>query len=144
MLKRAIALVLCAALPAAGCATAGPRVAMPAAAAMPAQREVLAPRADTAAIASYLQKLPVGSRVKVERVSGGPIRATLIKATDDGIVVQRNTRVPEPPIEIRIADVTRVSLESESHTGRNIAIGIAAGVGAAFGVLAILAALIND
>lgn len=144
MIKRMIAIVLCAALSAAGCATASPRGAMRTAGAMPPQQEVLAPRADTAAIASFAQKLPVGSRIKVERVSGGPIHGTLIKASDDAIVVQRNTRVPEPPVEIRFTDVTRVSLESESHAGRSIAIGIAAGVGAALGILAILAALIDD
>jgi hypothetical protein len=139
MIKRIVAMLLCAALAESGCAAA----AMDANDLAP-QREVLAPHAETAAIASYAQKLPVGSRVKVERLSGGAIKGTLIKASDEAIVVQRNTRVPEPPVEIRIADVTRVTLDSNNHTGRNIALGIAAGVGAAFAVLGILAVLIND
>ena len=87
--------------------------------------------------------IPAGSRVRVERTTGGTLRGTLIKAGTDSITVQRNTRVPEPPVDILLGTVTRLTLDQGSSTGRNVAIGVASGVGATFGVLLILAAVLG-
>jgi hypothetical protein len=58
-----------------------------------------------------------------------------------GLIVQKHTRVPEPPIEVPMAQVARVTLEDTgSSVGRSIGIGIAAGLGVFFGILAIIAA----
>jgi hypothetical protein len=132
-----LALVLCATVLTTGCASAGARSALAGPQApVPNQR---------ATMAEYVQQLPVGSRVRVERVEGGAIRGTLMKATGDAIVVQKNTRLPEPPIQIALSDVTRVTVEGGgSSTAKAIGIGIAAGVGGVLAFFAILAAVIGD
>ena len=136
MTKQLTAILLCATLVTGGCASAsGPRVA-----ADPQSAAV-----DRAVMAEYAQKIPVGSKVRVERANAQPIRGTLMKAGPDALTVQRNTRIPEPPVQIPIETITRLTLDQPSSSvGRNIAIGIASGVGATFGVLLLLAAIWAD
>jgi len=141
MLKQTIALLLCIALATTGCASArGPRAAQ-----APRQGSGQTPAApvDTATMSEYVQKLPAGSRVRVERSNGQLIKGTLMKATPDEIVVQKNTRNPETPVTIPTAQIARVTLDSGSSTGKTVGIAVATGVGATFGVLLLLAALLG-
>jgi hypothetical protein len=55
--------------------------------------------------------------------------------------VQKRTRVPEAPLQIAIKDVQAVELEAKTSGGKTVAMGAAAGVAAALGVLLILAAV---
>ena len=133
MFSKTIALALCAALAGTGCASAsGPRVAQNASA--PIDRSVLA---------DYVQRIPAGSRIRVERTTGGTLRGTLLKSGADSLTMQRNTRVPETPIDVPFGTITRVTLDTGSSTGKNIGIAIATGVGATFGVLLLLAAIFS-
>lgn len=101
--------------------------------------------ADPAVLADYLQRLPVGTSVRVERVNGRAIRGTLMKATADTVVVQPRTRLPEPPVEIPLAEVLTVTPESGSGgVGKAIAAGVAAGAGAALVTFFVLIALFSD
>jgi hypothetical protein len=95
-------------------------------------------------MADYAQRIPAGSKVRVERSTGAALRGTLMKADGAAITLQRNTRIPEPPVEIPIANITRLTVEQGSSVGKNIAIGVASGVGATFGVLLLLAAIWSD
>lgn len=97
-------------------------------------------------IQEYVQRLAAGSKVRVERVDGATIRGTLMKATPDAIVVQKNTRIPEPPIDVPLARVARVTVDGSGgmSTGKAIGIGMAAGAGALLAFFAILAATLND
>ena len=134
MVKQVMAVVVAAALMTSGCASAsGPRVA----------QDPQAPAIEHSVMADYAQRIPAGSKVRVERSTGGTLRGTLIKSGTDSLTVQRNTRVPEPPIDIPLGSVTRLTLDQGSSTGRNVAIGVASGVGATFGVLLILAAMLG-
>jgi hypothetical protein len=137
MFRQTVAAFVCAALVTTGCASAsGPRMAQG-----PAAPNVQ----DRAVLAEYVQRLPAGSRVRVERASGESLRGTLMKATPDSIVVQKNTRLPEAPVDVPLSDVTRVTLDATSSSlGKHIAIGVGSGVAATFGVLLILAALWSD
>jgi hypothetical protein len=137
MFRKTVAAFVCTALMTTGCASAsGPRIA-PAPAAPNVQ--------DRAVLAEYVQRLPAGSRVRVERTNGDSLRGTLMKATPDAIVVQKNTRVPEAPIDIPLSEVTRVTLDTTSSSvGKHIAIGVGSGVAATFGVLLLLFALWGD
>jgi hypothetical protein len=104
-----------------------------------------APVVDKSLLADYVQRIPAGSKVRVERTNGETLRGTLMKATADLLVVQKNTRVPENPVEVPLAEVTRVTVETgHSSTGRNVAIGVVAGVAALFGTLLLLFALTAD
>jgi hypothetical protein len=135
MLKRLTAGLLCCMLVTTGCASSGMRAAQ---AAPP-------PAFDQQVMKDYVAKLPAGSRVRIEQTDGRSFRGTLMSTTATAVVVQKATRVPEPPIEVPIARVARITLDMPSgSTGRSIGIGIAAGVGATLGFLAILAAAISD
>jgi hypothetical protein len=136
MTRQVTAIALCAALMTGGCASAsGPRMAT----------EPQAPAVDRAVMAEYVQRIPAGSKVRVERANASTLRGTLMKAGPDAITVQRNTRVPEPPVQVPLDTITRLTLDQPtSSVGRNIAIGIASGVGATFGVLLLLAAIWSD
>lgn len=132
MLKQIIAVTLCASL-LQGCASAGLRAT--------AAQPVTTSRSGV--IADYVQKLPAGSDVKVELTNGKRLKGTLMSATETSVVVQRNTRIPEAPVTIALADIARVTLEtSHSNPARSIAIGVASGAGAAVGAILILAALV--
>lgn len=135
---RTLVALLCVALVGSGCATmhAGPagRSAAP-----------LGP-ADRAVLADYVQRLPPGTAVRVERVRGGAVRGTLMKAGADTIIVQPRTRLPEPPIEIPLDQVLAVTPHDEARgrIGTAIAAGVAAGAGAALATFFILLAIFAD
>lgn len=134
MFRHTIALALCAALAGTGCASAsGPRIAQDS-----------PPPIDRAVLASYVERIPAGSKIRVERTTGGTLRGTLLKSDSDSLTMQRNTRVPETPIDIPFATITRVTLDTGSNTARTVGIAVATGVGATFGVLLLLAAIFSD
>lgn len=135
-MRRFIATILCAAIMTTGCASATPT------------RMATAPQppvVDMTAMSDYVQRLTAGSKVRVERTDGSVMHGTLMKATADAIVVQKNTRVPEPPVEVPLGQLARVTVETGgSSTGKAVAIGIASGVGAFFAILAIAFAASGD
>lgn len=140
MIRQAIALALCAGL-ASGCASGGgPRLAAgPQTGNAPARSG-----ADQTVLAEYVQKLPPGTKVRVDRASGRPVKGTLMKATAASVVVQPRTRVPEPPIEIPLTDVLAVTPEANNGVAKAIGIGAAAGAAAALGTILILIAAFSD
>lgn len=141
MTRQTIALTLCAAL-FSGCATGGgPRLAMTS----QGQTSMGRGASDPAVMSEYVQKLQLGTKVRVDRADGKVVKGTLMKATADAIVVQTRTRMPEPPIEIRLADVLAVTPEAgNGNIGKAIGIGAAAGAAAALGVILILIAVFDD
>jgi hypothetical protein len=136
MLKQLIAVVLCTALVTSGCASAGGgRIA---------QDPQTAP-VDRGVLADYVKQIPAGSKVRIERTTGGSLRGTLLRSTADSVTVQRNTRVPEPPVDVPFASITRLTLDTGgTSVGKTVAIAVGAGVGATFGILILLAALLGD
>jgi hypothetical protein len=102
--------------------------------------------ADPAVLADYVQRLPPGTGVRIERTTGRTLRGTLMKATHDAIVVQLRTRLPEPPVEIPLAEVFSVTPDSGNGgtIGKAIAAGVAAGAGAALVTFFVLIAIFSD
>lgn len=144
MFKQTTALALCAALTATGCASAsGPRMAHHSPAPPSATSSSQAP-IDRSVLADYVQRIPAGSKIRVERTTGGTLRGTLLKSGPDSLTLQRNTRVPETPIDVPFGTITRVTLDTGSNTAKTIGIAVATGVGATFGVLLLLAAIFSD
>jgi hypothetical protein len=96
-------------------------------------------------LGDFARQLPLGSRVRATVSGNHVIRGTLLKRTDQAIVIQPRARIPEPPVEVPFANL--LSLEQEvpsSGTGRAVAIGVGVGVGAALGLLFLLAAALGD
>lgn len=142
MMKRLTALMLCGSM-LSGCATAGARFASF------DQSYVAAGAQQTSGssvLAEYVQKLPLGMRIRVDRVAGGAVKGTLMKATNQIIVVQRRTRIPEPPVEIPLTQVLAVTPEASGGGGmaKAIGAGAAAGAGAALAIILILIAAYDD
>lgn len=140
-MRRTVALVLSMTLATAGCAARaqGPRVSTPPTGQAPIHTT------DPDLMASYVRQLAPGSRVRVTLADGRVVHGTLMKADADPIVVQRRTRIPEPPLQIPIRDLQAVELESKNGSpARAIAVGAAAGAASALGVLLILAAIFAD
>jgi len=94
---------------------------------------------------SFAQRLDTGSEVVVHLHNGQRFRATMIDARPDALVLQPRTRRPVP-VQL-VAYEAILSLErNPSHGmggGKAAAIGIAAGVGAFFAILGIVAATID-
>lgn len=126
-------LTLCAAIAVGGCASASGGAA-----------PTIAPPLDTRLVENYVQRLPVGSRVKIEKTDGKTLHGTLMQTVSDAIVVQENTRVPEPPAQIPFGDIARLTVDQAGSTGRSVAIGVATGIGSVFGILMLIAALAGD
>jgi hypothetical protein len=101
---------------------------------------------DRTTMADYVQRLPMGSKVRVERTDGTTLRGTLMQTAGESIVVQKNTRIPEAPISIPLGELARVTPENGGGigAGKAAAIGIASGVGAFFAILAIAFAVGGD
>jgi hypothetical protein len=135
MIQRSLAFVLCVLLAAPGCATTRggslPTAVQP---------------GDRALLAEYVQKLRLGSAIRIDLAEGRVLHATLMKATSDAVVVQLRTRLPEPPLEIPLGEVLRITPETAGggNIGKMIGIGVAAGAGAALAVFMIIVALIDD
>jgi hypothetical protein len=139
-MKRIVALLLCTLLSAPGCAA----VTTPYSQRTPSPPRATSGLVDPALMAEYVRQLPVGSRIKVTRKNGDVLHGTLMKRDADPIVVQRRTRLPEAPLTIPVADIVSLQLQSDGSVGRTIGIGVAAGAGAALGVLLLLAAIFAD
>ena len=137
-MKRLIALGLIVITASSGCAATGARAQVSTLPQAPSS-------ADAALMASYVSHLPLGSRVRVSLADGTTIRGILMKADADPIVVQKRTRIPEPPLHIALRDVTALELEAKTGgAGRAIAMGAAAGAASALGVLMLLVAIFAD
>ena len=103
-----------------------------------AQNE-MAPSAQVAALKAMAGAIPLGSRVKLQVRQGRRLTATLMQVTDDAIVVQRVSRVPEPPVTVQFDALVALQREEKGgfSIGKAVGIGLAAGVGAILTVFAI-------
>jgi hypothetical protein len=138
VIQRGTGLIVCVALAVSGCATTRVVQVSPS----PSGDRL----ADRAVMAEYVQKLQTGATIKVERTQHRSMRGVLMKATDQAIYVQPRTRLPEPAIEIPLADVLSVTLESKqgNSIARSIAAGAAAGAGVVLTMVLISLALWSD
>lgn len=145
MTKRMIALLLCASTTSA-CATAGASRVQASPGFTRSQNSEATGKqaAEKTLLAEYVQKLALGTKVRVDRIDGRPVTGTLMKATDAYIVVQRRTRYPESPEQIPLDRVAGVTPQGSNSIGKAIAIGAGAGAAAALGVILILIAAYSD
>ena len=81
----------------------------------------------------------IGTRVKVQTKAGKRMTATLMAITDEAVVVKRDSRVPEPAVEVPFADIARLQRQERGGitVGKAIGIGLAAGAGAILTLFAI-------
>jgi small nuclear ribonucleoprotein (snRNP)-like protein len=75
--------------------------------------------------------IPLGHKVKVQLVDGKRISGTLMRVDSSNIMVRRSTRRPEPPLTIRLDEVSQLERDSGggASIGKAIGIGLATGAG---------------
>jgi hypothetical protein len=103
----------------------------------------LSPEAEVAAFKEMAAGIPLGTRVVVRTKEGRRLRATLMAVEDERIVIKRDSRVPEPAVEVAFADLARLERESKGGFSfvKALGIGLAAGAGAILTLFAIAVAL---
>jgi hypothetical protein len=97
-----------------------------------ASQKDVSPAMEAAAFKQLAVAIPPGSRVRVETRAGRRLTATLMSVSDEGVVLKRDTRVPEPAVALRFDELSAL----RRHEPRGMAfakmlgIGLAAGAGA--------------
>src|SRR5262245_54495166 len=89
-------------------------------------------KAEAIAWRQVAEKLPLGSRVKIQTPEGKRINGTLMRVDSTSVMVKRNTRRPEPAITVPFDDISRLEHEKGGggvNIGKAMAIGFATGAG---------------
>lgn len=83
--------------------------------------------------------IPLGSKVRIQTTTGDRMNATLMGVSNDGVMVKKNARLPEPAMTIAFTDVARIERDQSGNAniGKAIAVGLAAGAGVILGLFAI-------
>lgn len=101
---------------------------------------------DIGVLQKYVEKLPIGSTVKVKMKQGKDVKGTLLVVESDSIVVKPKTRIARPERRLAYSDIEFV--EPQERNGTNIAkavgIGVATGAGAFLGLMLLAFAVIDD
>lgn len=94
---------------------------------------------------SFAERVEVGTELNVRLTDGRRVRATLIGVRQDAVLLQPRTRVPVPVQAVSYNDIVRLERRGKGiGTGKAVAIGVATGAGALFGMMAILVAAFGD
>jgi hypothetical protein len=88
---------------------------------------------DPSLIRRYVERLPIGSALKVEETSGTTSTVILMAVDGQGMVVKPKTRIPEPARTIAFDRIVRVELAGQGHGfAKGFGIGAAVGAGSVF------------
>jgi S1-C subfamily serine protease len=94
---------------------------------------------------SFAEQVEVGTELNVRLNDGRHFKATLVGVRDDAMLMQPRTRVPVPIQAVPYGDVVRLERTKPGMgAGKAIAIGAATGVGAFFGILALMISVVSD
>jgi len=92
---------------------------------------------EAAAWRQVAEAFPLGSTIKLQTAAGKRMTGTLMRVDDTGVLVKKNTRLPEPAATVAYTDIAR--LERDTGNGVNIAkaiaIGLASGTGVVVGLI---------
>ncbi|HVQ12623.1 MAG TPA: hypothetical protein VMS40_03490 [Vicinamibacterales bacterium] len=93
----------------------------------------------------FAEQVDVGTELTVRLNDGSHFRATLVGTRDTAMLVQPKTRIPVPIQTVPYEEVTRIERTRPGiGAGKAIAIGAATGVGAFFGILALMLSVVSD
>lgn len=95
---------------------------------------------------SYVEKLPIGSIVKVKMKEGKGVKGTLMVIEPDAIVVKPKTRINRPERRLPLTEIEFVEVQERNgaNIAKSVAIGIATGAGAFLGLMLVAFAIIDD
>jgi hypothetical protein len=94
---------------------------------------------------SFAEQVDVGTELNVRLNDGRRFRAMLVGVRDNAMLVQPKTRIPVPIQAVPYEDVIQIErTRSGIGAGKAVAIGVAAGVGAFFGIVALFMGVAGD
>jgi hypothetical protein len=94
---------------------------------------------------SFAERVEVGTELKVRLNDGRRFRATLVGTRDTAMLVQPKARIPVPIQAVPFEDVSQIERTKPGiGAGKAVAIGVATGVGAFFGILALMLSVVSD
>jgi hypothetical protein len=95
---------------------------------------------------AFVEKLHVGSTVKVRLKDGTRVKATLLQVSPDAMTIQPKTRIPVEPQAVPFSTIESLDVDRSNGigVGKAIAIGVASAAGAFVGLMLIAFAVIDD
>ena len=111
-----------------------------------APRVTFAQQRDIDVWRSFVEKIDLGTTLKVRLKEGQRVKAMLMQVSPDFIVLKPKTRVPVAPQAVPWSAIESIEVDRPGGIGpgKAIAIGIASGVGAFFAMVFIAIATIQD
>jgi hypothetical protein len=93
----------------------------------------------------FVERVDVGTELNVQLSDGHRVRATLVGVRDDAVLLQPKTRIPVSIQAVPYDAIVRIEPRKAGHSaGKAVAIGVATGVGAFFGIMALIVAAVGD
>jgi uncharacterized protein (DUF2062 family) len=94
---------------------------------------------------SFAERVDVGTELNVRLNDGRRMRATLVGVRADAVLLQPKTRIPVSIQAVPYDSIVRMEPRKAGHSaGKAVAIGVATGVGAFFGIMLLLVAAVAD
>ena len=92
------------------------------------------------------ETIPLGTKVKVQTFEGKRFSGTLMRVDGKEVLIKKNTRRPEPAVEILFDDIAKIERAKEggSGVGKAVAIGVATGATVILSLFLIAAAVAYD
>ncbi|MGE5361268.1 MAG: hypothetical protein ACM3NQ_19805 [Bacteroidales bacterium] len=92
----------------------------------------------------YLERFPIGAKVKVTLAGGDELRAIFMGLEGDRVTVRPRTRIPEPARVIPLASLSWMELDQGTSIGKTVGIAAAVAGGTVLAIFLILLATIDD
>ena len=94
---------------------------------------------------SFAERVDVGTELNVRLNDGRRMRATLVGVRADAVLLQPKTRIPVSIQAVAYDSIVRMEPRKAGHSaGKAVAIGVATGVGAFFGIMLLIVAAVAD
>jgi len=94
---------------------------------------------------SFAERVDVGTELNVRLNDGRRMRATLVGVRADAVLLQPKTRIPVSIQAVPYDSIVRMEPRKAGHSaGKAVAIGVATGVGAFFGIMLLIVAAVAD
>ena len=94
---------------------------------------------------NFANRVDLGTELNVQLSDGHRVRATLVGVEDDAVLLQPKTRIPVSIQAVPYDSIVRMEPRKAGHSaGKAVAIGVATGVGAFFGVMLLIVAAVAD
>ena len=93
---------------------------------------------------SFAERVDVGTELNVRLNDGRHMRATLVGVRADAVLLQPKTRIPVSIQAVPYDTIVGMERKAGHSAGRAVAIGVATGVGAFFGIMLLIVAAVAD